>query len=498
MITPISIDMASLNLTTLAPMLVAIFGALVILTLDLVTKYEDKHLYVVFTTIFLLIDLGSVVGYHGESDRGFFDVMLVDGISILAQVIIIVATGFFVFLSLVKTKFHEFRYPEYFALFLFMTAGFQFMASSDNLILILVGLETASMALYTMIAMHNNDKSIEAAIKYFTMGGLAAAFFSFGIMIFYYVTGSVELNQISSFLQEHGFEPYPIILVGLVFMIAALGFKLSLVPFHIWAPDVYEGSSASMAGYIAVVPKMAALVVAVRFFEIFIQANNAWIHTVLYIIAVISMTIPNMIALVQTDVKRMLAYSSISHAGFVLVAILVGTSQSIGSLFLYWAMFLFVIFGAFTMLWVHKTKQKPSYYGFKSDYDFAKFTGLVKTAPLSAFILAIFMFSLAGVPPFSVFWGKMYLISSTVNAGEITLAIIMVLNSAIAAFYYLKLVVYMFLKQRTDGKIIEYQDMQSTILKVVIGIAAFFVSTSIFWVSPLLELIDQAVKISGF
>ena len=498
MVTPIQIDVASLNLTTLAPMLVAIVGALVILCIDLITKYEDKHLYVVLTTIFLLVDLGAIVGFNGESDRGFFDIMLMDGISILSQIVIVIASAFFIILALTKTKFHEYRYPEFFAMFLFMTAGFQFMVASDNLIMILVGLETASMSLYPLIAMHNNDKSSEAAIKYFTMGGLAASFFAFGVMIFYYITGSVELHQISSYLVSHNFEPYILVLVGIVFMIAAIGFKMSLVPFHIWAPDVYEGSSAAMAGFIAYVPKMAALVVAIRFFEIFIQAHNAWVHTILYIIAVVSMTLPNMIALVQTDVKRMLAYSSISHAGFVLVAILIGSSQAIQALFMYWILFSFVILGAFTMLWVHKTKQRPSYYGFRSDYDFEKFTGLVKTAPLSAFLLAILMFALAGVPPFSIFFGKMYLVSSAINAGEIVLAVIMVLNSAIAAYYYLKLVVYMFLKQRTDGKIIEYQEVNSIALKVILGIAVFFVTTAIFWISPVLDIVDQAIKVSGF
>lgn len=497
MMTPIQIDIASLNLASIAPMSVAILGALVILCVDLFTKHVDKHLYVVFTILFLLIDLGAVITYGGAT-RGFFDVMLVDGISVLAQAIIVIASGLFIFLSLSKQRFHEYRYPEYFALFLFMTAGFQFMTASDNLILIFVGLETASMSLYTMIAMHNSNKSTEGAIKYFTMGALAAGFFAFGSMIFYYVTGSVELSVIAQHLATNGFEPYPIILVGVVFMLGALGFKLSLVPFHVWAPDVYEGSSAAMAGYIAIVPKIAALVVAIRFFEIFVAVDNAWVHGVLYGVAVITMTLPNLIALVQTDVKRMLAYSSISHAGFVLVAIMLGTTQALEGLFLYWILFAFVNLGAFAMLWVHRTKEKPSFYGFKSDYQFDKFTGLIKTAPLSAVLLAILMFGLAGVPPFSVFWGKMYLLSATINSGEVVLALIMVANSAIAAYYYMKLIIYMFFKDREDDKVLEYTQMSGTILKVIIAIAVTFSVTAIFWVSPILTVVSNAVQISGF
>lgn len=497
MIPPISIDIVSLNLQSILPMSIAILGALSILCIDLFRKHNDKHFYVVLTTLFLLLDLVSIIAYNG-GDRGFFDVMLVDGISLLSQAIIVIASGLFIFLSLTKQRFHEYRYPEYFALFLFMTAGFQFMASSDNLILILVGLETASMSLYTMIAMHNREKSTEAAIKYFTMGALAAGFYAFGAMILYYVTGSVELSAISAHFAATNFDNYPIILLGVVFMIGALGFKLSLVPFHTWAPDVYEGSSASMAGYIAIVPKVAILVVSLRFFSMFIQANDVWVEGVLYMMAIVTMTLPNLIALVQTDVKRMLAFSSISHAGFVLVAIMLGSTQAIVSLFLYWILFVFVILGAFAMLWVHRTKQTPVFYGFKTDYQFDKFTGLVKTAPVSAFILGILMFALAGVPPFSVFWGKMYLLSATVNSGEMFLAIVMVLNSAIAAFYYLKLIVYMFLKTREDRVVIEYQEMNSTILKVIIGIAVVFAITAVFWLDIVMETLIIAIQSSGY
>ncbi len=498
MITPISIDIMSLNISSIIPMSIAIFGALMILCIDLFRKHNNKHFYVVLTTLFLLVDLVAVLSYPG-GNRGFFNVMYVDGISLLAQAMIVIFSGLFIYLSLTKERFHEYRYPEYFALFLFMTAGFQFMATSDNLILIFVGLETASMSLYTMIAMHNRDKATEAAIKYFTMGAVAAGFYTFGAMILYYVTGSVSFGEISAYLASTNFDHYPIILLGIVFLIGAIGFKLSLVPFHTWAPDVYEGSSAAMAGYIAIVPKIAILVVALRFFGIFIQANDPWVEGILYMMAVVTMTIPNLIALVQTDVKRMLAFSSISHAGFVLVAIMLGTTQAIQSLFLYWILFAFVVLGAFAMLWIHRTKEAPSFYGFSSDYQFDKFTGLVKIAPVSAFIIAILMFALAGVPPFSVFWGKMYLLSATINSGEIFLAVVMVINSAIAAFYYLKLIVYMFLKTRDDKLVVEYKDTVNTIvLKVIIGISVVLSISAIFWIDVLMQVISRAVRLSGY
>ena len=494
MIEPISIDMAILNLPSLAPMLVAIVGALAILCIDLATKNLHKSLYVMLTILFLLIDLGTVVGYTGAT-RGFFDVMLMDGIAILAQIVILVASALFIILALSQQRFHEYRYPEYFALFLFMVAGFQFMVASDNLILIFVGLETASMALYTLIAMHNRDKSTEAALKYFTMGAMAAGFFAFGSMIFYGLTGSVELGQISASLVASDFANYPLVLLGVVFILGGIGFKLSLVPFHTWAPDVYEGSSAAMAGYMSIVPKIATFIVALRFFEIFVIVDNQWVNFILYITVVITMTLPNMVALVQTDVKRMLAYSSVSHAGFVMGAILVGTTQATEGLFLYWILFLFTNLGAFSMLWINRTKNS---HGFQSDHPFEKFSGLIKISPVTATIMALFMLSLAGVPPFSLFWGKMFLIGATVNAGYMVLALIMALNSAIAAYYYLKLIVYMFLKDPREDDRIEFMGNANNPLRTVIGISALITITSIFYIDPLLETISMYVQISGF
>ena len=494
MITPISINIEELNLPTLFPMMVAIIGALVILCIDLALKNLHKSLYVMLTILVLMIDLGTVIGYSGAT-RGFFDVMLVDGIAILTQVIILISSALFVLLTLSKQRFHEYKYPEYFALFLFMVAGFQFMVASDNLILIFVGLETGSMALYTLIAMHNRDKSTEAAIKYFTMGAVAAAFIAFGSMIFYALTGSVELGQISASLVANDFANYPLVLVGVVFILGGLGFKLSLVPFHTWAPDVYEGSNAALAGYMSVVPKIAAFVVALRFFEIFISVDNRWIELILYVIVVLTMTIPNMAALVQKDVKRMLAFSSISHAGFVMGAILVGTSQATQGLFLYWILFSFTNFGAFAMLWVNRSKSK---YGYATDHPFEKFAGFVKVSPVGACILGLFMLSLAGIPPFSLFWGKMFLLSATVNEGFIILALVMALNSAIAAYYYLKLIVYMFLKEPNSNSEAKFMENSSTSTQILVGITVFLTMSTVLYIDPLLDIISSYVEISGY
>jgi len=481
---------------TLAPMLTMIIGGLVILVIDLLKKDLDKTLYVALSIIFLLLNLGATVTLE-MNQRGFFDVMFIDGIAIVSQLIIILASLIFIPLALTNTKFHEYSYPEYFAMFLFMIGGFQFMVATDNLILIFVGLETSSLALYTMIVLHNRDKALEAAIKYFTLGALAAGLFAFGSMILYSITGSVEIYKIAEVLESRNFEPLALVLTASIFIFATFAFKIALVPFHTWGPDVYEGSAAPLAGYMSVVPKMAAFVVIMRIFEMLIQSGVVWIEYSFYAIVVLTMTLANIWALVQTDVKRMLAYSSISHSGFVMAAIMIGTTQANSAIFLYWVLFLFANLGAFTMLWVshHKQAVKKQI----SDHPFSKFSGMVKQSPFAAAIMALFMLSLAGVPPFSIFWGKLYLISSVVNSDYIVLALIMVINSAISAYYYLKLIVYMFLKEpETDVNGEVYLVNATLPLKFVLGIAALFTMLSIFAVNPILDFTTYYVAMSGF
>jgi len=197
MLEPIKVSLESLNLITLAPMLLAIAGGLIILVLDLINDKLHKSLYVMLTILILVVDFGATIGLN-VNERGFFDVLLIDGISIISQLLIIVASILFTPLALTSKRFHEYSYPEFFALFLFMVAGFQFMVASDNLILIFVGLETASLSLYTLIALHNRSNSYEAAVKYFTMGALAAGFFAMGSAVVYGMTGSIELCSTSA------------------------------------------------------------------------------------------------------------------------------------------------------------------------------------------------------------------------------------------------------------------------------------------------------------
>ncbi len=503
MLEPVNVSLESLNLMTLAPMLIPVVGALLILVIDTIKGGLDKSLYVVLSMLFILMDLASL---SNASDlfsvagtmMGAFDVMLIDGLAILAQFIIVGASLLFIPLSLTNKRFHEASHPEFFALFLFMISGFQFMVATDNLILVFVGLETGSLALYTLIALHNRDKSFEAAVKYFTMGALAAGFFSFGAMVFYALTGSVEINQIATVLAANNYADMGYVLVGTVFLLASLGFKVSLVPFHTWTPDVYEGASSPMAGYMSIVPKIAGFIVTMRLFEFLIHSHVVWLEVILYAVVVITMTAGNVWALVQTDVKRMLAYSSISHAGFVMAAVMIGTTQANTALFLYWILFTFTNLGSFSMLWMSRQKNLPD--GQASDHSYDKFAGMIKTSPFAAVLMSLFMLSLAGVPPFALFWGKLYMIGSAVSAGYTVLALIMALNSAIAGYYYLKLIVYMLMKEpvaaNENGEV--YTANATLTMKTVTGIAVVGTIFAFVAIDPLLEFITAFVYNSGY
>lgn len=496
MLQPINVSLESLNLITLAPMLIAIAGGLVILVLDLINEKLHKSLYVMLTILILVVDFGATLGLN-VNERGFFDVMLIDGISIISQLMIIVGSIIFIPLALTSKRFHEYSYPEFFALFLFMIAGFQFMVATDNLILIFVGIETASLALYTLIALHNRSNSYEAAVKYFTMGALAAAFYAMGSAVVYALTGSVELYKVAEVLATRLNETGLMIAIfgSSVLLLVAFSFKLSLFPFHTWAPDVYEGASAPLAGFMSVVPKIAAFVVSIRIFGMYIDLGIEWVRITILVLAVLTMTLANIMALVQEDVKRMLAYSSISHAGFIMAALALDTTEGTTSIFLYYALFMFTNLGAFSMLWISRHKNRR--FDKRYDHPYEKFAGFIHIMPVGAVIMGLFMLSLAGVPPFSVFWGKIYVMQAAVNSGYIWLAIVMGLNSAIAAYYYLKLIVYMFLMDPVKDVDTIYYNLSKPLM-AVIGLATVATVGAIFYIQPLISYLYYMISASGY
>ena len=581
----------------------AILGgfALLMLAVSLFVRTLSYKFYAVITILALALGFGLVFGYN-SGIRGLFDVMLVDGIATLSMLIMLAGSIFFIFLSLGARSAHEYHTAEFFVLFLFVLVGYEFMVASESLMMILVGLETGSLALYTLIALHNRARSVEAALKYFIMGALGSGFFAFGAAMFFLSTGSMEISNIAQIAKSSNLQTSVLLFAACSFMIVSIGFKLSLIPFHTWTPDVYEGASSAMAGFMSVVPKIAGFVVAIRLFEALGSIGVQWLNIVLYAVAVATMSLANLMALVQRDVKRMLAFSSVSHAGFVLCAIVIGSTQANAALFTYWILYAVANLGAFAFIWCVRQRRasslnlkfktqsvalnlntngdeegifisnaklsfsqnheladlanelnlgangenlacgersfksgeqnsKENEQNFKAsepgaettlfgtetcepgakicaqsskfaarfEHPFEKFDGLIRTHPLFALCVAIFMLSLAGIPPFSVFWGKMYLLSAAVNSGYFALAVIMAVNSELALYYYLRLIVRMFLHEpREDAELDGSLSAVSVQIKFAVVLASVACVLAPFLVKFLTGAVNNFVFLSGY
>lgn len=486
-----NLTLASLNIFSIVPIIITLLGALGILVLDLIIPRFYRGIFVSLSAIILALSLASVIFMDG-GESGFFGFIIMDGFALVAQIIILTTSILFIFLSLSKNSYREFECAEFYALFLFMIAGYQFMVSSANLIVIFLGLEASSLALYALIALSKNDKSLESALKYFTLGAVGSGFFAFGIVFIYASVGSLELGDLAVFAEyatnTKESNRY-FLLLGFIFLLGAVGFKLSFFPFHSWVPDIYEGANPPLAFYMSIATKIAGFIVAIRVFSAFLGFEFA--NVVFLIIVALTTTIPNIIALVQSDVQRMLAYSSISQAGFGLACIFVGSVDSINALFLYWILFAFSNLGAFGLLWLSHNKKRT--FDLRFDFPYAKFSGLIKTAPLLAIGFAVFMLSLGGIPPFGLFWGKIFVISSAINSGYIAVAIILLLNSAIAIYYYMKLIIFMFLKEPLKSEI--YTQNASPTSIAVITIAFFVCVGAIAFLGMIMAYLGQYLAI---
>ena len=476
-------DMSAINLLSIAPMALLVCFALFILCIGMIKNELSSKFYITLSSLALVLNLALVVGYNG-SLRGFFNLVLMDGVGVLGMIVIALVSLVFILFGLGDKKDEQY---EYYTLFLFMVAGYQFMVTSDNLILIIVALELSSLILYTLIAMRNTKFALEAAIKYFVMGALATGFLVFGVGLLYLTSGSVEIHRIAHTLKE--ISDSSILHIACVFLVVAFGFKVSAVPFHTWLADVYEGSSAPLAGFISIVPKLALFVAMLRLFSLLLGGGEQFLEIALYALVVITITVANVAALIQKDVKRMLAFSSISHSGFILATILIDTTSSSVSIFVYWIMFAFANLGAFGMLWAMGSSDEDKRY----EYGFERFKGLGKSNLPLALMMGLFMFSLAGVPPFSVFWGKLFILASAVSGGHIVLAIVMAVNSAIAIYYYLKVVVYMFLYEGKD----EANSVDPS-LKWILGVCSLLCILAPFVLKFVYSRVYDMVIFSGF
>jgi NADH-quinone oxidoreductase subunit N len=366
--------------------------------------------------------------------------------TMLKSAILLVTLGVFVY-SREYLAAREILKGEYFVLGLFAVLGMMVMVSAHSLLTVYLGLELLSLSLYAMVAMHRDSgEASEAAMKYFVLGALASGMMLYGISILYGVTGSLELSVVSSALAQQT-DNASLLAFGLVFVVAGIAFKFGVAPFHMWIPDVYQGAPTSVTLFIGTAPKLSAFAMTMR---LLVDGMGSLMHDwqqMMMILAVLSMAIGNIVAISQTNIKRMLAYSTIAHMGFLFLGMLSGTPSGYAGSMFYVMVYALMSMGSFGMIIL------LSRAGFESD-NLDDFKGLSDRSPWFAFLMMMIMFSLAGVPPFVGFWAKWFVIKEVLDAGFVWLAGLAVVFSIIGAYYYLRIVKLLYFDRAEDSQAI--------------------------------------------
>ena len=370
-------------------------------------------------------------------------------------------------LSLRYVEREEIVKGEYYSLLLFGVLGMMIMVSSTNFITIFIGLEVMSIAIYVLCGLlSGNPRSVEASLKYFLLGAFATAFLLYGMALIYATTGSLDIREIADYVASGNFKQTPMFMIGLAMLIVGFGFKTASVPFHMWTPDVYQGAPTSITAYMATGVKAAAFGAFLRvFYTAFLPFIGEW-SGILWLIAVATMTLGNITALVQDDVKRMLAYSSIAHAGYILIAFVIGDQFSSSGILFYVLVYTFMYIGAFTVVILLGQKDRENT-GIES------YAGLAGRHPLIALSMAIFLLSLAGMPPLAGFMGKFYILSAAIKAKYYWLAVIGVLNSVVAVYYYLRVIMAMYFRE-PSGELQRPDFSPAYSIVIVISVWALF------------------------
>jgi NADH-quinone oxidoreductase subunit N len=422
----------------LPEIILAVFGAL-ILILEPFFPRERKNSLFFLALIGILLSLAATLSLWNGFGSAFSQMIVWDNFSLFLQIIFLISSFLIVLISASYLKNEGIQRGEYYALILFSTLGMMLMASSFSLIVIFLGLEIMSLNLYVLAGFKREEvKGIESSMKYFLMGAFATGFLLYGIALIYGATGSFNLQNI--FLSIYILEGTNLTLlyVGLGLLLIGFGFKIASVPFHMWVPDVYEGAPTPVTAFISAGPKAAGFAVLLRVFLFTFGGLQGDWWMVLWVLSALTMTVGNILAISQKNIKRMLAYSSIAHAGYVLVAIVSGGNQGIYSALFYLFAYTFMNIGAFAIVTLIGSKNER----FVNLDDYA---GLASKHPWLSFAMLLFMFSLAGIPPTAGFMAKFYVFSSAVNSGFIWLVLIGVLNSLISVYFYLRVVVLMYM-----------------------------------------------------
>jgi NADH-quinone oxidoreductase subunit N len=440
-------------------------GALLVLAVDLIFPRRDGLLFAV--TLGSVIASGLIVLlFSGVNVMAAQGLLAIDGFSLFFKSIFLISAAITIMMSVRYLSVEGVRAGEYYFLILCATLGMMFMASGIDLIALFIGLETMAIAFYILAGyVKPSPKSNEAAVKYFLLGAFSLGILLYGMSILYGVTGTTNLRGIAMVLA--GQEMTLLLALALILVVAGMGFKIASVPFHMWAPDVYEGAPTPITAFLSVGSKAASFAMLLRIlFEGLPSLASGW-QDLFLVLAVLTMTVGNISAITQSNIKRMLAYSSIAHAGYLLIGIAVATERGVTAALVYLWVYLFMQLGAFAVVTMLRRRDVVG-------DELKDMSGLFFRNPLAATAMLVFMLSLGGIPPTAGFMGKFWLFSAAIDAGFIWLAVIAVANSAISLFYYIRVVVFMWMKEEIVGSPITVGPAMATVLTITfLGSVAF-------------------------
>ena len=463
------------------PELVVTAGALAVLLVNVVVPQRENLLIGVSIATLAVAGLiaASFAGVDEVVSRGL---LAIDGFALFFKMIVLLSAALTLLMSASYLRVEGVRAGEYAFLILCATLGMMFMASGVDLITLFIGLETMAVSFYVLAGyLKPSHRSNEAAVKYFLLGAFSLGILLYGMSIVYGVTGTTRLAGIAAALA--GREGGLLLVLAMILLAAGMGFKIAAVPFHMWAPDVYEGAPTPVTAFLSVGSKAASFAMLLRIFMEGLPALTPDWQAVFAFLAVVTMTVGNVAAITQSNVKRMLAYSSIAHAGYVLIGVVAATERGVAAALVYLWVYLFMQLGAFAVVTLLRRRDAVG-------DELKDLGGLYFRHPAAAVAMLIFMLSLGGIPPTAGFMGKVWVFGAAIDQGFVWLAVAGVVNSAISLYYYLRVVVFMWMKEEAPGAVAPLGPAMATALAVAA------VGSILFGVYPQ-PLFEQAEAVAG-
>lgn len=479
------------DLFLILPELLIVTAACIVLVLDPVLRASDKDGLVWLSLGTLAVCMGLTASQIQAPAAIFSGLVVIDAYGAFWKLLLYFVTGLTILLSHSYLKEERLYFGEYYGFVLLSLSGMMVMVSSADLLTLYLGTELMSLSLYVMAGLKRSEpRSLEASAKYFVLGAFSSGILLYGISLLYGATGSTRLPEIAAAISGRNLDD-PLLLFATILLAVGFGFKLAVVPFHMWTPDVYQGAPTSVTAFMAVAAKAASFGAFLRVFIEGLGGLKANWSAMFLILCLTTLILGNIVALVQTNVKRMLAYSSIAHAGYALIGVVatgrIGTSSGIASVLLYLSLYAFMTFGAFAIVAMLRKD------GIEGE-NIEDFTGLAKRHPVAALLMLIFMVSLAGIPPTAGFIGKLYVFMSAVEAGLPWLAAVALIFAVISAYYYLRLVMVMYMREPIDLSSASPRMVMSPSLSIVLACAVAGVVIFGIYPNPLVDFAMQAVS----